>query len=332
MKSNFGLKLGDTKKEPKVHQDRKAENRGEPEDLYKIPESGVMAIEEDCAGRNKVVGNDDELLQKLMSVHITDNMSSSDVQMSHTRHAVGAVVQSDPQDGQASFEMNPRDAHRQRDAPKANESATENFPAVKEESKPTDPGCLDVCQSTKDCDDAVLSATAIVETHAVDSLTNVLHRENCHLGIGSWATDRNFLSPSEPFVDSLRSELSTLINEGLDDTLNQCGNGSNGSGSRIPARGPSAASNKPRQTGGIRKGKRSSGASRDGEVPGDKDNGQDEQEQSGPKKGVGKELSRRLACPCYASDPEYFSAENFHTGFYIKCATGKGFADIARVK
>jgi hypothetical protein len=156
---------------------------------------------------------------------------------------------------------------------------------------------------------------------------------NSHVEVGSWASERDFPN-SKPLFAARLGVLPCLSNDEKQRAFTQRGSGSSGSSGQSEFRSSKGANRIGRKgRTGMRKRLSGGGGSRDG-TNDENDDGEDGDGSN--QRTLGKsstEYTKRgvLACPFYKNDPDYFTADRFHNGKYILCAS-RGFPDIARLK
>jgi hypothetical protein len=150
----------------------------------------------------------------------------------------------------------------------------------------------------------------------------------------SWASDGNF-PDQKPLFPDCPVTLTSLSNGEWQNALTQYGNEPNGSNSRQYESRPSKDASRTGKNGRPGKRKRFFEGGRNGEGVNDEndesDDGGDSTQRAPDKSSTEYTKRGSLACPFYKNDPAYFTADLFHDGRYLICAT-RGFPDIARLK
>jgi hypothetical protein len=244
---------------------------------------------------------------------------------SHGKLAIRSVLKLESQNSQHSFDGTPHTNYTQ-EATKTYDGHLNNLKALGEArdkvsvlSEYRHPGPSSPAPSTEPAAPGILSIP--------------IDNAGSHLGIGSWASDGNFLDLKPLFSDCLDA-LPSLSNDEGERALTQHGSESNGSNSGQSECRPSKKGSRTDENG-RRKRKRFSAGGGNGDSANDENDENDDGEDSTQRKHDKSfpEFTKKglLACPFYKNDPAYFAADLFHDGKYFICAA-RGFPDIARLK
>jgi hypothetical protein len=246
------------------------------------------------------------------------------LQLSHGELAIRSVLEFERQNSQRSCDDGTPHTVFTKNAMKIYHEFISNFEALREASEKL-PGL------SKDPYSGLLNAPSApalsASIAAASMLSTPRNKANSHWRFGSWALDGNFPSPNPPFAAWL-DVLPSLSNKGGQSTFTQCGSRSNRSNS---GQSEYCSSQDASRSGRNRKpGKRERVEGTNNEND-DNDEG-DNSSQRTPNKSATKYTKRGLlACPFFKNDPAYFTADRFHDGKYVLCAS-RGFPDIARLK
>jgi hypothetical protein len=307
-----------------VNIDQHCHKLSEPLDTAPVVDENVSAEPvKDMDWNRKPIGNAQAEVQSNPKV-----VSPFKQQQNGSTLATGLTFKSEPQNSQHSFNGPPY-ANSTKEATKKHEDYINNFKSAGEGS---DEASALSKYPLSGLVNALSSLKLSTRLAALSMVSTVIDKLSSYSGIGSWALDGNLPDTKPRFADSV-GVLPSPSNVKWDSGLTRCGEStSNESNSGQSEYRSSQDSSGSGQNGRPEKRKRLSEGGGNGDSANDENEDGDDSTQRTPDRSTTEYMKKGLlACPFYKNDPAYFTADLFHDGKYVLCAS-RGFPDIARLK